>query len=318
MTMIGYHASHEQFTPGELLTWVKAAEAAGFDAAMCSDHFAPWGEAQGQSGFAWSWLGAALEATRLSFGTVSAPGYRYHPAVHAQAIATLAQMFPDRFWVALASGEAMNEHITGSPWLNKVERNARLLECVHVIRRLLAGETVTHDGRIMVHEARVWTLPETPPLIFGAALSPETAAFCGSWADGLITVAPSAHLQEIVDAFRAQGGRGKPIYLQVHLSYAQTEEEALANAQDNWRPATLPAATGQELSLPSQFDDVAELIGDEHLRTSIHISSDLVQHRGWIENYVKLGANRIFLHNVGDNQDEFIERFGREILPACR
>src|SRR5918996_3389117 len=103
MTVFGIHASHEQIPPADLLAAVVAAERAGFDAAMCSDHFSPWSERQGESGFAWSWLGAALQATRLSFGVVTAPGQRYHPALTAQAAATLAEMFPDRFWMALGT-----------------------------------------------------------------------------------------------------------------------------------------------------------------------------------------------------------------------
>jgi coenzyme F420-dependent glucose-6-phosphate dehydrogenase len=148
MTRFGYHVSHEQFAPSDLLQWTKRAEEAGFDCAMSSDHFHPWSERQGQSGFAWSWLGAAMEATNLPFGIISAPGYRYHPAVIAQGAATLAQMYPDRLWLALGSGEAINESITGAAWPDKQERNARLFECAQIIRALFAGETVTHRGRV--------------------------------------------------------------------------------------------------------------------------------------------------------------------------
>jgi coenzyme F420-dependent glucose-6-phosphate dehydrogenase len=126
MAVVGYHASHEQVAPSALLAAVQDAEAAGFSRAMCSDHFSPWSRRQGESGFAWSWLGAALQATRLPFGVVTAPGQRYHPAVTAQAAATLAELFPDRFWMALGTGEFSNEHITGARWPNKAERNARL------------------------------------------------------------------------------------------------------------------------------------------------------------------------------------------------
>src|ERR671917_677279 len=129
MTLYGFHASHEQIDPGGLLAAAVRAERAGFDAAMSSDHFSPWSERQGESGFAWSWLGAALQATRLPFGVVTAPGQRYHPAIVAQAIATLGDMFPGRLTVALGTGEASNEHITGAPWPPKADRNARLLEC---------------------------------------------------------------------------------------------------------------------------------------------------------------------------------------------
>ena len=159
MPRIGIHASHEQIAPSRLLAAVRHAEAAGFGAAMCSDHFSPWSVRQGESGFAWSWLGAALEATDLSLGCVNAPGQRYHPAIVAQAAATLAEMYPGRFWVALGSGEASNEHITGAPWPDKATRTARLRECVDVMRALFAGEVVDHDGLVTVDRARLWTLP---------------------------------------------------------------------------------------------------------------------------------------------------------------
>ncbi|MFC7648526.1 LLM class flavin-dependent oxidoreductase [Streptosporangium lutulentum] len=139
MTTYGFHSSHEQIHPAELLKAVTRAEQAGFEAAMSSDHFSPWSERQGQSGFAWSWLGAALQATELPFGVVNAPGQRYHPAIIAQAIGTLGAMFPGRFWAALGTGEASNEHITGDRWPRKELRTTRLRECVDVIRALLAG-----------------------------------------------------------------------------------------------------------------------------------------------------------------------------------
>src|SRR3954451_24134073 len=181
MVRIGFHASHEQFSPSELLHYVRAAEAAGFDCAMSSDHFRPWASVQGHSGFAWSWLGAALQATTLSFGAISAPGYRYHPAIIAQAAATLSEMFPGRFWLALGSGQRLNEDITGLPWPNKAERNHRLAECASIIAALLRGETVTHSGRVTAVDARLYSLPKTPPKLLGAAVTEATAELVGGW-----------------------------------------------------------------------------------------------------------------------------------------
>src|SRR5918997_3715854 len=209
MPVVGFHASHEQIHPAELLTAVRAAEQAGFTAAMCSDHLSPWSERQGQSAFAWSWLGSALQATSLPFGVVSAPGQRYHPVIIAQAIATLGAMYEGRFWVALGSGEASNEHVTGQAWPRKELRNARLLECVEIIRALLAGEEVSHDGLVTVDRAKVWTLPRTMPKLIGPAVSVATARWAGSWADGLITInAEPATLREMIDAYRSAGGSG--------------------------------------------------------------------------------------------------------------
>lgn len=210
MPAFGFHASHEQVHPSELLAAVHRAEEAGFDAAMSSDHFSPWSERQGQSGFAWSWLGAALQASGLPFGVVTAPGQRYHPAVIAQAIATLGSMYPGRFWAALGTGEASNEHITGTGWPRKEVRNDRLRECVDIIRALLRGEEVSHDGLVRVDRARLWTRPSEPPPLLGAAVSIATARWCAAWADGLITVnADLEQLRRMIDAYRAAGGRGR-------------------------------------------------------------------------------------------------------------
>ena len=235
MTVIGFHCSHEQINPAQLLRDVQQAEQAGFTAGMSSDHFSPWSARQGESGFAWSFLGAALATTRLPFGVVNAPGQRYHPAIIAQAIATLAQMFPGRFWAALGSGEASNERVTGEVWPRKELRDQRLVECVEVIRRLLRGEEVSHDGLVHVNRARLWTLPETVPDLVGPAVTPETAARHAAWADGLITVNQSKEtLQKVLDSYREAGGRG-PARLQIHLSWAPTEDEAVAIAHDQWR-----------------------------------------------------------------------------------
>jgi coenzyme F420-dependent glucose-6-phosphate dehydrogenase len=319
MTSIGYHASHEQFGPGDLLRWTIAAEHAGFTGAMCSDHFSPWSETQGHSAFAWSWLGAAMQATSLPFGVVNAPGYRYHPAIIAQAAATLGHMYPDRFWIALGSGEAINEHMTGLRWPTKAERNERLLECATIMRALWAGETVTHRGHVVVEEARLWTLPKQAPLIFGAALSPETAAWLGTWADGLITVnSPSDQLRQIIDAFRQNGGEGKPVALQVHLSYARTLNEAAKQALQEWRYPILPASVGQDLRYPAQFDQVCRFIQPEDMEGFVRISDDPARHLEWLHRDIELGIDRIFLHNVGHNQEEFIATFGEKVLPALR
>jgi coenzyme F420-dependent glucose-6-phosphate dehydrogenase len=317
--VIGYHASHEQFPPSELLACVQAAEQAGFQAAMCSDHFTPWSEQQGHSGFAWSWLGAAMATTSLPFGVVNAPGDRYHPAIVAQAAATLAELFPGRFWVALGTGQALSEHITGAKWPPKPERNARLEECVRVIRALWAGETVTHRGRITVEEAKLYSRPSEPPQIIGAALSPETAEWAGGWADGLITInQPPEKLREIVAAFKNGGGEGKPLALQIHVSYAASEEEARQNAFEQWRTTMLPAAVGEDLRTPAKFEAAARFIRPEDLDQAVRISADPAQHAQWLREYFDLGFERLYVHNVGLNQTEFIEVFGSRVLPELR
>lgn len=315
--MIGFHASHEQVDPGSLLEAVRLAEAAGFQAAMSSDHFSPWSERQGQSGFAWSWLGAALEATSLPFGVVNAPGQRYHPAIIAQAAATLCQMYPGRFWIALGTGEASNEHITGERWPPKQVRNARLEECVTLMRALLAGETVSHDGLVKVDRARLWTLPETPPRLVGAAVSPETARWVGGWADGLITVnQPREQLQRMIDAFRQGGGDGKPLFLQVHLSYARDDAAALSIAHEQWRSNVFSPPVCWDLETAAHFDEAARFVRPEDMHHSVLVSSETSLFTDRIAEFVELGFEGIYLHHVGVEQREFIEAFGKHVLPA--
>jgi probable non-F420 flavinoid oxidoreductase len=318
---IGYHASHEQFAPSALLGCVQAAEQAGFDAAMCSDHFAPWSARQPHSGFAWSWLGAALATTALPFGVVTTPiGRRYHPVITAQAAATLAEMFPERFWMALGSGEALNERVTGERWPAKAERDARLREAVDIMRALFAGETVSRRGGLIdVEEARLYTRPKLPPLFIAAALTPETARRAGAWADGLVTInQPLDRLRAIIEAFREGGGEGKPLSLQVHLSYAETLEEARASAHDQWRFNTLSSSVAAELKLPEQFDAATRLVRPEDLDESILISDDADWHAAQLREFAELGFRDIYLHNVGLNQRTFIETFGALVLPQLR
>jgi probable non-F420 flavinoid oxidoreductase len=316
MTTIGFHASHEQLSPGALLDSVRAAEAAGFAAAMCSDHFAPWSERQGHSGYAWSWLGAALATTALPFGVVTAPGQRYHPAITAQAIATLAQMFPGRFWAALGSGEAINEHITGDAWPRKDLRDARLLESVEVIRALLRGEEVTHDGLVTVDRAKLWSLPDTPPALVGAAVSAQTAGVVGGWADGLITVnQPLDVLRDVIRAFREGGGADKPVNVQVHISWAADDDTALAIAHDQWRSNVFGAELAWNLAFPEQFDAAAEHVPPEAVKGPVLVSSDLSWHAAQLAAIVELGVDALYLHHVGTEQSAFIETFAEHVIP---
>ncbi|WP_067471725.1 TIGR03885 family FMN-dependent LLM class oxidoreductase [Actinomadura hibisca] len=318
MTLYGLHASHEQVHPRRLLDAVVRAEQAGFTAAMCSDHFSPWSARQGESGFAWSWLGAAMQATALPFGVVNAPGQRYHPAIIAQAIGTLGAMFPGRFWAALGTGEASNEHITGAGWPRKDVRSARLRECVAVIRALLAGEEVSHDGLVTVDRARLWTLPDTPPPLVGAAVSVETARWCAEWADGLITVnAPVERLREMVDAYREAGGRG-PLTLQVHLSWAPSEDEAARVAHEQWRSNVFAPPVCWDLEMTDHFDEVSRNVTPEQVAGVVNVSADLGRHAARLREYAELGFDNVMLHHVGQEQDAFIDAFGAEVLPQLK
>lgn len=316
---IGYHCSHEQYPPEELLRLVRRAEEAGFASAMCSDHFHPWTGTQGESGFAWSFLGAALQATSLSFGVVTVPGgWRYHPAIIAQAAATLDRMYPDRFWIAPGSGEAANERIVGAGWPIKAERNARLREAVEIIRALWRGETVTHRGLITVEEARLYTKPlGKHPLIVGAALTEATAEWMGEWADGLITVVGEREqMQRIIDAFRRGGGEGKPLFLQAQHSFAPSDEIALREAWEQWRSVIFPSSVLAELRTPAQFEEAGRYVRPEDVGQKLRVSSEPERHVEWLRDYIEMGFAEINIHNVNLRQDEFIDVFGEKVLPA--
>ncbi|MUL39255.1 TIGR03885 family FMN-dependent LLM class oxidoreductase [Gloeocapsopsis dulcis] len=317
MVKFGYHCSHEQFKPSTLLQYAQAAYSAGFQQISCSDHFHPWSDRQGESGYAWSWLGAAMQAVPLTFGVVCAPGQRYHPAIIAQAAATLAEMFPERFWLALGSGQALNEKITGDRWPAKDKRNARLQECAEIMRALWRGETVTHYGLVRVEEAKLYTRAQVPPKIIGAAITPQTAEWLAGWADGMITIShPHDKLKEVVEAFRRGGGAGKPMYLKVQLSYAADEATALEGAYDQWRTNIFPSPVLSDLRSPQQFDAIANFVKPEKMYEYVRISPDPQQHIEWLQKDIDLGFEEITLHNVNREQQGFIEDFGEKVLPA--
>src|SRR5688500_6867648 len=194
---IGYALSSEEHRPAALVGNARRAEEAGFDFAMISDHFHPWIDKQGQSPFVWSILGGIAATTeRITVGTgVTALSQRIHPAILAQAAATVADMLPGRFWFGVGTGEALNEHILGDPWPEHEVRVAMMEEAIELIRTLWKGKLVSHRGDFYdVVRARIYTVPEAPPPILIAAGGPETAEVAGRIADGLITTAPEKEL----------------------------------------------------------------------------------------------------------------------------
>lgn len=315
MALFGFHASHEQHAPDRLLEYVRLAEAAGFEAAMCSDHIEPWSHRQGHSGFAWSWLGAALATTNLRFGVVTATGYRYHPVVTAQAAATLATMFPDRFWFALGSGEHCNERMSGASWPPKEERQQRLEECIDITRRLHAGEVVDHDGAVRVDRGRIWDRPAEPADLLLPALTPETAQRFAGRVDGLITVnAPVDDLRRILAAYRDGGGTGRTV-LQVHLSWATTSGEAWAVARDQWLTNVLEPELMADLATPEEFETHAAHLDDSHLEDSLVVADDPAEFVDRLGEFAELGFDELYLHHVGLDQRGFIDVFGDSVLP---
>jgi coenzyme F420-dependent glucose-6-phosphate dehydrogenase len=313
MAMICYHASHEQFAPSHLLKLVILTEKAGFKGIHSSDHFHPWSVRQGQSGFTFSWIAAAMQATTLPFSMVCAPGQRYHPAIAAQAIATLAEMFPGRINIELGSGEAINEMITGQGWPAKHIRNERLLECATIIRKLLNGENVHHNGHVTVEMAKLYTRPTQLPLLLCAAISRETSQWAATWADGLLTTADNdiTTLTEKINAFRNNGGNDKPVYLQFAFSYARSKQDAIDGAYDQWRSNILPREKLADLHTVEEFDEAGGHVTPGDVTAVMPVITDMKILKERIQFFEQTGADRIILHNINRLQEEFIEDYAQ-------
>jgi coenzyme F420-dependent glucose-6-phosphate dehydrogenase len=320
---VGYAAMLEQFHPTEAVELSAYAESKGFSGVMAADHFQPWVPQQGQSAFVWNVLTAIGERTTGDMGPgVTAPTFRWHPAMVAQASATLAAMYPGRHWLGLGSGEALNEHITGQYWPEAPERINRMFEAIDIIKKLFTGKDVKHSGQFFKLEStRLWTMPETPPEIFVATAGPVTAKRAGRTVDGLITV--GAPLEKISGLFAKfdEGAReaGKdpstsPKVLQLHLSWAPTDEEALTNAMVEWPNGGMKFPKG-DIRSPFELEQMAKLVRPEDFEGRMVISSDPDVHRAYIQRFVDLGFDRVYLHNVGRNQGEWIDVFSEHVLP---
>ncbi len=323
MATIGYSAALEQFHPNELLHYCQLAEQHGFRGVLAADHFQPWVPQQGQSAFVYAWMGTLGATTNHTFGPgVTCPSFRYHPSVIAHAAATLAAMFPGRFWLGLGSGEALNEHVVGGVWPEPLERMEMLIESIEIIQRLFSGKPVRYRGEYFkMEKVRLYTLPDTPPPIYIGATGPQTVRYTGQKCDGLITPAAGPEkLRGILDNL-AQGARdaGRDPgqlrrLLQVHVSWARTQEDALQNALTEW-PNGGMSFPKQDIRSPEDFAAMAKLVRPENFQGRVLISTDLDEHRAHLQSFIDLGFDEVHVHNVGRNQEEFIKVFGEEVIP---
>ena len=327
MGFLGYSASFEQFHPTDLLRWSRQAEDAGFGGVLASDHFHPWVPAQGQSAFVWAWLGAlGAQTSRVRFGTgVTAPGFRYHPAILAQAAATLAAMYPGRFYLGIGAGEALNEHIVGRYWPEAATRSEMLLEGIEVIQQLFSGKVVKHKGaHFTLESAKLYTLPDAPPPIYVATSGPVNSERTGRVADGIIIVgAADEKIRTLLGRFE-KGARdaGKDPakmarILQLHVSWAESRDAATEQATREWPNGGMnfPKA---DIRNPEDFEAMAQLVRAEHYVGRVLISPDFSEHAAYIQHFIDLGFDEVYIHNVGRNQDAFIQGYAREVLPALR
>lgn len=312
---IGYTLSSEERQPEELVRDAQRAESCGFGFALISDHFHPWIEKQGSSPFVWSVLGAIAEKTqRLRVGTgVTCPIMRIHPAIIAQAAATVGCLMPGRFFLGVGSGESLNEHITGQAWPPPDVRQDMLEEAIQILRLLHQGGERSHYGRFFqVHDARIYNLPQTPIPIYVAAAGEEAARLAAERGDGLICSAPSS---ETVTAFDAAGGADKPRYGQITVCWAKTEEDALRTVQSVWPNAGLSGQFKNELPRPTHLEQAVKLVRPEDVAKDVVCGPDPQRHLEGIAEFVKAGFDHVYVHQVGSDQEGFMRFYEREILP---
>jgi G6PDH family F420-dependent oxidoreductase len=311
---IGYFLATEEFAPAELLDQARAAERAGFHGFWISDHYHPWNEAQGQSPFVWSVLGALAEATNLPVTTaVTCPTMRIHPAVIAQAAATTAVLLEGRFLLGVGSGEALNEHILGDRWPIADVRLEMLEEAIEVIRMLWSGETVSHEGRhYRVEHARLFTLPETPPPILVSGFGPKAVDLAARVGDGYCITMPD---EELISRFRSGGGGDKVVQGGLKVCYGSDEAEARKTVRSLWPSEGLPGELAQVLPMPEHFEQATELVTEELLAEAIPCGPDLERHAEAIQEFADAGVDELYVHQIGGGHDRFFDAYAREILP---
>jgi coenzyme F420-dependent glucose-6-phosphate dehydrogenase len=318
MITLGYKLSSEEQPAADLVRYAQMAQDTGFGFALISDHFHPWIDRQGQSPFVWSVLGAIAQATqRLVVGTaVTCPTMRIHPAIIAQAAATTAALMPGRFFLGVGTGENLNEHVIGQGWPETEVRQARLEEAIEVIRLLWKGGNQSHHGRYFtVENARLYSLPDTPPPLYVAAGGPRSAELAGRLGDGVIATDPDASL---LAAFDRAGGAGKPRYAELTVCWAKDEATARRIAREHWPTSAMESSLSWELPLPAHFEAVAELVTEDAVAESVVCGPDPERYVAGIAEYAEAGYDHVCLHQVGPDQAGFMRFCQREILPRVR
>lgn len=326
MPLFGWKASPEQFGPMELLEGAIAAEQAGFDSIDVSDHFHPWSEA-GQAAFTWTWLGAAAARTgHIRLGTgLTCPILRYHPAIIAQAAATLACMAPDRVYLGLGTGEALNEYSATGHWPEYDTRQSMLREAIQLMRELWTGNDVTFEGDYYsTRKARLYTLPEHPVPIYISSLVPDSAGFAGEYGDGLMTTGGEneQHYRALFQAFDEGARRaGKdparmPRHIEISVGYAEDIDEVINNVKKYWAGTFIPALFTEKIYTARMSAKNGEAVGEEAIRKGGCFSSDPREHVKYVQRYIDWGFTELYFHYAGNDQKEFLERYARDVLPG--
>jgi len=315
MVNLGYAISSEEHRPSDIVRHACAAENAGFEYALISDHFHPWTDSQGQAPFVWAVIGGIATATsRLRLGTgVTCPTIRIHPAIIAQAAATAGSMMEGRFFLGVGTGENLNEHILGDRWPETDIRLEMMEEAVGVIRQLWEGGNQSHHGKhYTVENARIYTLPEQPVPIYLAAGGPKAAEVAGRAGDGLITTKADP---DVLKTYSSSGGTGKPNYLQMTVCWANDEAEARKRALEIWPNAAIPGELSQELPMPAHFEQASKLATEDTIAESVVCGPDPEKHLAKIREGMDAGYENIYVHHIGHDQEAFIDFYAREVMP---
>jgi len=308
---IGCFLSSEEFSPVALVDQARRADRAGFHGLWISDHYHPWNEAQGHSGFVWSTIGALSQATDLPITTgVTCPTVRLHPAIVAQAAATSGVLLDGHFNLGVGTGEALNEHVLGDRWPEIDVRLEMLEEAVEVMRTLWQGGQRSHRGRhYTVENARIYDLPDEPPPVLVSGFGPKAIKLAADIGDGYCTTSPD---KEAIDLYRSEGGTG-PVHAGTKVCFMADEDEARATAHRIWPNEALPGELAQVLPTPAHFEQACELVEPEMLVTPV--GPDLEKHVESLREYEQAGVDELFVQQIGPDQDAFFDTWAPAVLP---
>lgn len=330
MLVLGYKASTEQFGPDALLDWVVEAEQCGFDSISASDHFHPWRDAGVQCFSVWPWLGAVGTRTRrIQFGTgVTCPTFRYNPAVVAEHAATLGTMFPGRFWLGVGTGEALSDRATTGCWPDYPERYDRLVEAIQIIRRLWDGEHLTFRGSYFeTRAAHLYVRPPSAiPLVVGAA-GPRSVRLAGQYGDGWmipVGTGPVDRYRDVLIPALEQGARGAhrdpgaiERAVELYVICTDNRAEAVADAR-LWASTLLDEREKYGVYDARDLQEFASRLSDAEVTSRCLISANPADHIAFAERFIQLGVTQLFFHAPGPRQGEFLQFYGKEVLPTLR
>jgi len=326
---LGYKASAEQFGPKELADFGVLAEQAGFDSVFVSDHLQPWRHDGGHAPAALPWLGALGARTeRILLGTsVLTPTFRYHPAVIAQAFATLGVLYPGRVILGVGSGESLNEVPLGLAWPDGKERFARMKEAVTLIQKLWREDRVTFDGTFYrTDKATIYDKPEKPVPIYIGASGPAATRLAGRIADGFITTSGKAdtlYRDTLLPALAEGAGKvGRSVadmdlLVEMKVSFDHDGEQALLDTK-NWGALALTPEQKSGVEDPIEMQRLADELPVEQAASRWIVSTDPDEHVERIRHYLELGFRHLVFHAPGPDQAKFLELYGAEILPRLR